>query len=113
MNNDQRLIPFLGGLIVGGIGGAAFDNKQPYYGYNYPYNNIYYQYPTYYYPNNQLPINSPYNYQYNNGTMLYQQEQITPAKIINELPTNIYLQTGDRSINKDISFVPYYKNNAN
>ena len=53
MNNthhhDERLIPFLGGAIIGGIGGAAIANNQ---GYNYGgyYTPYYYPQPVYYYP---------------------------------------------------------------
>ena len=37
--NNERLIPFLGGALIGGLGGAAIANNQPYYnqGYYYPY----------------------------------------------------------------------------
>ena len=51
---DERLIPFLGGALIGGLGGAAIANNQGYYGggyYPYPY---YYAQPVnygYYYPN--------------------------------------------------------------
>ena len=44
--SEDRLIPFLGGAIIGGLGGAAIANNQGYYGGGYyPY----YQ-PVYYYP---------------------------------------------------------------
>ena len=51
MNNDKRLIPFIGGLAIGGLGGAAFNryNYMPYY--QYPV----YQYP-YYYPYQQQTL---------------------------------------------------------
>ena len=52
--NDQRLFPFVGGLVLGGVTGAAFSNNrfnQPYY-YPYP---IYPTYPMYYYPQNITP----------------------------------------------------------
>lgn len=47
--NNERLIPFLGGAIIGGLGGAAIANNQ---GYNYGgvYYTPYYTQPVYYYP---------------------------------------------------------------
>ena len=55
MNNDKRLIPFIGGLAIGGLGGAALNknNYMPYYQYpvyQYPYY-TYYPYQQTYYPN--------------------------------------------------------------
>ena len=60
--NEGRIIPFLGGAIIGGLGGAAIANnnqygyypQQVYYppqGYYYPMNGYYY-YPNYGYPVN-------------------------------------------------------------
>lgn len=48
-NQNDRLIPFLGGAIIGGLGGAAIANNQ---GYNYGgyYTPYYYAQPVYYYP---------------------------------------------------------------
>lgn len=59
--NDQRLIPFIGGLAIGGLGGAAFNqNHQNYMQYPVYYPNYYYQYPIYYqYPNPQVNIYNP------------------------------------------------------
>lgn len=54
--NDTRLIPFLGGAIIGGIGGAAISNNQGYNSY-YPY----YPQPVYYY----TPYYNPYPMNYN------------------------------------------------
>ena len=57
---DERIIPFLGGAIIGGLGGAAIANNQ---GYNYGgyYAPYYYAQPVYYYPNYypayQMPLN--------------------------------------------------------
>lgn len=65
--NDQRLFPFVGGLVLGGVTGAAFSNRPYYYPtYGYPgqpyyYNNIY---PTYAYTQQNMPpqvnIYNPY-----------------------------------------------------
>ncbi len=120
MNQDQRLIPFLGGLILGGVGGAAAEGNKmmPYnYGYGYNYYPPYYtnyQYPTYNYyqnvPNQNTPIvnsmehplyNMPYN-QYQ-----FQTEVIAPGKIINENPVPVILTSGDRNV-QDMSYVPKY-----
>lgn len=60
--NDQRIIPFLGGAILGGLGGAAIANNNQQYGYYYPYQGAYY-YPMngYYYPQvNYYPYNNGY-----------------------------------------------------
>ncbi len=120
MNQDQRLVPFLGGLILGGVGGAAAEGNKmmPYnnygYGYNYypPYYNNY-QYPTYNYyqavPAQGAPvINSMEHPLYNNyNTMNYPSDAIAPGKIINENPIPIILTNQNRSI-QDISYVPKY-----
>lgn len=47
--NGERIIPFLGGALIGGLGGAAIANNQ---GYNYGsyYTPYYYAQPVYYYP---------------------------------------------------------------
>ena len=62
---NERLIPFLGGAIIGGIGGAAIANNQPYYnqGYYYPYYyaqpiNYGYYYPYGYYNNYPMYVNN-------------------------------------------------------
>lgn len=49
-NDEQRLIPFIGGALIGGLGGAAIaSNRYQPMGYYYP--TYYYPtYPTYYYP---------------------------------------------------------------
>ncbi len=121
MNQDQRLVPFLGGLILGGVGGAAAEGNKmmPYnnnygYGYNYypPYYNNY-QYPTYNYyqavPAQGAPvINSMEHPVYNNyPAMSYPSDAIAPGKIINENPIPIILTNQNRSI-QDISYVPKY-----
>ena len=49
--NDQRLFPFVGGLVLGGVTGAAFSNNR----FNQPYYYYPMYYPPVYYPN--------YNYQ--------------------------------------------------
>jgi len=61
-SGDERLIPFLGGALIGGLGGAAIANNQQYYGgyyapyyytqpvnygYYYPYGYYYNSYPVY------------------------------------------------------------------
>lgn len=105
MKNDQRLIPFLGGLVLGGVGTSIVDNsKMPYYntypGY-YPY-----QYPAYnyYQPNQyqQLPINSTAYPMYSQYNYVY-----PSAKIVKEQPTDIIFTNQNRSYN-DISYVPPY-----
>ena len=60
-NKDERLIPFLGGALIGGLGGAAIANNQGYYsGGYYPY---YYSQPVYYYPYNYYGYQTyPMNY---------------------------------------------------
>ena len=80
MNNDQRLIPFLGGLVIGGAAGSQtgrypINNQYPAY-YQQPYYGTpYYAYPNQYaqqvpfdfsqFPgyglNNQYPCLFPYN----------------------------------------------------
>lgn len=98
MNNDQRLIPFLGGLVIGGAAGSQtgrypINNQYPAY-----YQQPYYGTPYYAYPNQyaqQVPITSTY-YTYND----YQGSNIPLAE--NEV---VYQQ---RSIS-DLSFVPLYK----
>ena len=97
MNNDQRLIPFLGGLVVGGAVGNTI-NRPAYY--QYPYNNYYPQYN--YYP-----------YQYGMGypsTINYETSVPTqyPIKMINEYPYPIVVSSEDRSL-EDSSYVPIYK----
>lgn len=110
MNKDQRLIPFLGGLVLGGVGGAAFDNKyQNYnYGYNYypPYNNVYNQYPIYY---QTQPIS--YNQQYYPYNMYANQtypQAVNPSKLIEEQPSTILYSSYERG-NTDLSYVPIYR----
>ena len=97
MNNDQRLIPFLGGLVVGG---AVSNNVgRPNY-YQYPYNNYYPQYNYY-----------PYQYGMNYPATVNYETNITtqyPVKMINEYPYPIIVSAEERSI-EDISFVPVYK----
>ena len=94
MNNDQRLIPFLGGLVLGGVAGnqtARYPYYPPYYGTNYAY------YPNQFVqvvPNNQQYY--PYN-EYQNG---YYLPQNTSSNIMYE----------QRNSN-DLSYVPIYKEN--
>ena len=65
-HNDYRqigglLLPFLGGVLIGGLVSPSFKNQAPYYPYpQYPYpTNQYYQnYPTYY--SNYNPYQYPY-----------------------------------------------------
>ena len=66
-NNESRIIPFLGGAIIGGLGGAAIANNNQYGGY-YPQQVSYppqgYYYPMngyYYYPNYGYPVNTNQN----------------------------------------------------
>lgn len=106
MNQDQRLIPFLGGLVLGGVGGAAFDNK--FQGYNYypPYSNVYNQYPTYY-QTQPLQYYQQY-YPYNLYNQYQPQQTNTLTKMIDEQPSNIMYSQYERGI-IDLSFVPIYK----
>ena len=50
--NEQRLFPFVGGLVLGGVAGSAFNNRYNYYPYPMYQQPIYYQtnYPIYSYP---------------------------------------------------------------
>lgn len=60
---EERLIPFLGGAIIGGLGGAAIANNQGYYGGYYPAQ-YYYAQPInygYYYPNGYYTNYPMYN----------------------------------------------------
>ena len=93
MNNDQRLIPFLGGLVIGGAAGNQ-TARYPYYYYPPYYGNAYY-YPTQYVQ--QVPNTQTY-YPYNQ----YQNEY-------NLAQNNMYEQ---RNI-KDLSFVPLYNDKNN
>lgn len=115
MYKDQRLFPFIGGLVLGGVTGAyAEGNKMmpaypPYvnqYYNNYPYPYYYnyqnqYQYPYYNnmnYPYNQAVVNSdtyPNNYMQNE------------AKIINEDNSDIIISDA-RGLYSNISDVPKY-----
>ena len=105
MNQDQRLIPFLGGLIVGGVGGSLIDNKNPYNNYPPYYSN--YQYPAYnYYPSYQYPQYIDNNQQIITG--YNQNESMYSAKIYNEQPIPIMINS-NRSIVYDISYVPPYE----
>ena len=93
MNNDQRLIPFLGGLVIGGAAGNQ-TARYPYYYYPPYYGNAYY-YPTQYVqqvPNTQSYY--PYN-QYQNGYYLPQ----------NTSSNTMYEQRNSN----DLSYVPIYK----
>ena len=95
MNNDQRLIPFLGGLVLGGVAG-----------------NQTVRYPTYYYPPYYGPVNYPYYpnqyvqqvpnaqtyYPYNE----YQQGYNLPQ---NNMVNTMYEQRNT----SDLSYVPIYK----
>jgi len=66
-NNEERLIPFVGGALLGGIAGNALARPN-YYGYGYvPYTPYYpyYPYGNYYtYGGGSIPNNN-YNYYYN------------------------------------------------
>lgn len=65
-NNEERLIPFVGGALLGGLAGSTI-GRQPYGYYPYPmyYNNYYPYYPNgnyYTYGGGYLP--NTYNYYY-------------------------------------------------
>lgn len=67
-NKDQRLFPFIGGLVLGGVTGAYAEGSKmmPYYPpyvKNQYYNN--YPYPYYYNYQNQYPYYNNMNYPYN------------------------------------------------
>ena len=99
MNNEERLIPFLGGLVIGGAAGSQ-TNKYPYYN-NYPYA---------YYPMN-----------YNSQPYYYQNQYIQPVPMNQTYYTyndyqngNIPLASNDNSMYQqrnyiDLSYVPIYK----
>lgn len=98
MNNDQRLIPFLGGLVIGGAAGSQtarypYYYYPPYYGPNYTY------YPTQYVQ--QVPNTQAY-YPYND----YQSEYNLAQKNISN---SMYEQ---RNM-EDLSFVPIYNDENN
>lgn len=107
--NDNRLFPFVGGLVLGGVTGAAIGNSRPNYNpyYNYPY---YYQNP-YYYP----------NYIYNQNMTPPQVNIYNPYvadKVIYEDPTPLILTQDDRNISnksyESIKNVPIMnQNNSN
>ena len=102
MNKDQRLIPFLGGLAIGGIGGAIFDNNR-YYPYQYP-TNYYYPYQQYnsYYP---LPQNQSY---YPNMNNTYPIMQSNATKMMGDVPSIVTSNIDNRSYIYDASYVPPY-----
>ena len=97
MNNDQRLIPFLGGLVIGGAVGNQTVRYPyyypPYYGANYAYYPIQYV--------QQVPNTQTY-YPYNDYQNEYNLAQ-------NNISNNMYEQ---RNI-KDLSFVPIYNDKNN
>ena len=102
MRYDQRLIPFLGGLAIGGIGGQIIDNNRINYGYYpnpYPYyNNVYPQYN--YYP----PVNNTPYYAYPS----YMNTNV--SKVMGDTPSIVtYAKMDERMINQDLSFVPIYR----
>ena len=100
MNNDQRLIPFLGGLVIGGAVGNGINNMPYQQQYYQPY---YYPYP--YYQNVPVSQQISYpNYTYNES----QTNVIAPNKIISENPYPVYLNTDERSL-FDLSYVPVYQ----
>ena len=99
MNNDQRLIPFLGGLVIGGAAGSNA-SKYPQYYNNYPptYYPMYYNNQPYYYPNQYVqpsPINKTY-YTYNEYPIGVETTSDN---------NNMYQQRS----NIDLSYVPIYK----
>lgn len=91
MNNDQRLIPFLGGLVLGGVAG-----------------NQTVRYPTYYYP----PYYGPVNYPYYPNQYVQQVPNAQPYYPYNEyqqgynLPQNNMYEQRNTT---DLSYVPIYK----
>lgn len=110
MYNNQRLVPFLGGLAIGGLSGVAFNNngnKYPYYQYPQYYPNYQYQYPMQYsypvydnyYLKNQMPPVGFNNNIYDNSMLA--------NKIIDEQPFLISYTTDTRSI-QDLKNVPLY-----
>lgn len=96
---NERLIPFLGGLVLGGVGGAVAEGNK--FNYNGYYSQPYYQYPTYPYAYYQQPLPYPqYNFPYNNS--------IISGKIINEEPMPIIINQDERNV-LDLSYVPKYQ----
>lgn len=101
--NEERLFPFLGGLVIGGIGGASFEtNKFGRPNYYYPTNYGYYYYPqqvSYQYPyyGYQMPMTPASNIESTQSSV----------KIISESPSSI-----DVSLNRDfndLAMVPKYE----
>lgn len=101
MYKDQRLIPFIGGLAIGGLSGAAF-NKNQYYGspQAYPYPTQYNYYPTPYYPAQYNYYPAPY----------YPAQYYYPSQIEeNYYKTNNVILTADKRNMQSydsISYVP-------
>ncbi len=117
MRNDDRLIPFLGGLVIGGVGGAAVENnKYPYYNNGYfnqqPYYNYppqqFYNYNPYAYNTQILPTNSMQYPQYNNIPYNTVGNDVITGKIVNEEPLPLVVN-GDSRNNEDISYVPRFR----
>lgn len=92
MNNDQRLIPFLGGLVIGGVAGNQ--GRYPYYYYPPYYGTNYAYYPNQYVQ--QVPTTSTY-YAYNDYENSYNMPQ-------NNISTSMY----DQRSMSDLSYVPIY-----
>ncbi len=93
--NEQRLFPFVGGLVLGGVTGAFLgNNRQPYY------------YPTYYQPMYyQTPIYPMYNYTYTQSSANPPQVNIynpyIADKIIYEDPIPLTFENLSRNSAKD------------
>lgn len=100
--NEERLFPFVGGLVIGGLGGAAYETSKyarpnyyypAGYGYYYPQPITTIQYPYYVY---QTPMVSTSNIDAQSG-----------VKIISEPPSSVDVSL-NRNIN-DLSMVPKYE----
>lgn len=95
MNNDQRLIPFLGGLVIGGVAG-----------------NQTVRYPNYYYP----PYYGPINYSYYPNQYVQQVPNVQTYYPYNEYQqgynlsqNNIANTMYEQRNTSDLSYVPIYK----
>ena len=103
MYKDQRLIPFLGGLAIGGIGGSIIDNRYN-YANQYPYYYNPYPYQQYnYYPQPQ------YYQQYNPNMISYPINQTQTSKMMGDVPGIIAYSKNSRDMNVDLSYVPPYR----
>ena len=105
--NEQRLFPFVGGLVLGGVTGAFLGNNR----YNQPYYYPMYYPPMYYQP----PMYTTYNYTYTQSTANPPQVNIynpyIADKIIYEDPIPLTFENFERNhSSNDSSSIDSLKN---